>query len=135
MTTTFLNPCRGRRALFGATLATALLAALPDAVDLVGRQSIPVAAAILRRAALFVGNDSGLMHLAGSAGAPTIGLFGPTPSAEYAPAGPRTLAVVGPSAAMEAITVEAVRQAVDHLMERTGPPGAPAIELWPAREA
>ncbi len=29
MTTTFLNPCRGRRALFGATLATAWLAALP----------------------------------------------------------------------------------------------------------
>ena len=29
MTTTFLNPCRGRRALLGATLATALLAALP----------------------------------------------------------------------------------------------------------
>jgi len=29
MNTTFLNPCRGRRALFGATLAAALLAALP----------------------------------------------------------------------------------------------------------
>ena len=29
MTTTLLNPCRGRRALLGATLATALLAALP----------------------------------------------------------------------------------------------------------
>ena len=29
MTTTFLNPCHGRRALLGATLATALLAALP----------------------------------------------------------------------------------------------------------
>jgi len=116
-------------------MATPLLAALPDAVDLVGRVTIPVAAAILRRAALFVGNDSGLMHLAGSAGAPTIGLFGPTPSAEYAPAGPHTLAVVGPSASMEAISVAAVARAVDHLLARAEPIPPPGIELFPVGEA
>jgi ADP-heptose:LPS heptosyltransferase len=70
-----------------------VLAALPEAVDLVGRLSLPEAAACLARCTIFVGNDSGLMHLAASAGAPTLGLFGPTPASEYAPAG-RCSAVV-----------------------------------------
>jgi len=110
-------------------MASGLLGRLPGAVDLVGRLSIPVAAAVLRRASLFVGNDSGLMHLAASAGAPTIGLFGPTPAPEYAPAGRRALAVVGPSRAMEAITVDAVRQAVDHLLGCSAPPGTALFRI------
>jgi len=71
-------------------LAAPVLAALPDAVDLTGRLSLPEASACLSRCALFVGNDSGLMHLAAAAGAPTLGLFGPTSAAEYAPAGHRS---------------------------------------------
>ena len=70
-------------------MAAPVLAGLPDAVDLCGRTTLAEAAACLERAALFVGNDSGLMHLAAAAGAPTLGLFGPTPAAEYAPAGRR----------------------------------------------
>ncbi len=89
-------------------LAAPLLAALPEAIDLAGRLSLPEAAAALARAALFVGNDSGLMHIAAAAGTPTIGLFGPTPADEYAPAGPTALAVRSPTARMEDITVEAV---------------------------
>jgi ADP-heptose:LPS heptosyltransferase len=49
---------------------------------------------VLARAAIFIGNDSGLMHLAAAAGAPTLGLFGPTPSDEYGPAGPKAQAVL-----------------------------------------
>ena len=56
-------------------------------IDLVGAGSVTVAAACLQRAALFVGNDSGLMHLA-AAGTPTLGLFGPSPDRRYAPWGP-----------------------------------------------
>jgi ADP-heptose:LPS heptosyltransferase len=67
--------------------AQAVLDGLPDAIDLVGRLELPQAAACLKRCALFVGNDSGLMHLAAAAGVPTLGLFGPTPATEYAPAG------------------------------------------------
>ena len=73
-------------------MAAPLLQALPDAIDLVGWLSVPEAAACLARAALFVGNDSGLMHLAAAAGAPTLGLFGPTDAAEYAPSGRRAAA-------------------------------------------
>jgi ADP-heptose:LPS heptosyltransferase len=82
-----------RAAVFGGggaqehELARPVLEALPDAIDLVGRLELPQAAACLARCALFVGNDSGLMHLAASAGAPTLGLFGPTPAEEYAPSG------------------------------------------------
>ena len=34
--------------------------------------------ALLAEAALFVGNDSGVSHLAAACGAPTLALFGPT---------------------------------------------------------
>jgi len=77
-------------------MAAPVLAALPDAVDLTGRLSLPEASACLSRCALFVGNDSGLMHLAAAAGTPTLGLFGPTPAAEYAPAGRRTAVALAP---------------------------------------
>jgi lipopolysaccharide export system permease protein len=72
--------------------AAPLLAAVPEArrLDLVGKVDLLTAAAVLRRAALFIGNDTGLMHIAAAAGTPTIGLFGPTQSAQYAPWGART---------------------------------------------
>ena len=77
-------------------MAAPVLAAFPDAIDLVGRLSLPEASACLSRCALFVGNDSGLMHLAAAAGTPTLGLFGPTPSAEYGPAGRCTAIAIAP---------------------------------------
>ena len=56
-------------------------------IDLVGRTDLLTAAAVLRRAALFIGNDTGLMHIAAASGVPTLGLFGPSPVAQYAPWG------------------------------------------------
>ena len=50
--------------------------------------ALPATAAVFRRSRLFVGNDSGLMHLAAAAGTPTLGLFGPTDDRLYAPWGP-----------------------------------------------
>jgi ADP-heptose:LPS heptosyltransferase len=70
--------------------AAPVLAALPEAIDLAGHLTLPEASACLARCALFVGNDSGLMHLAAATGTPTLGLFGPTPASEYAPVGRRT---------------------------------------------
>ncbi len=71
--------------------AAPVIAALPAdrVVDFVGKLDLLTAGAILRNAALFVGNDTGLMHLAAAAGAPTLGLFGPSNVREYAPWGPR----------------------------------------------
>ena len=73
-----------------------LLAALPPAriIDLVGRTDLLTAAAVLRRCVLFIGNDTGLMHLAAASGTPTLGLFGPSPVERYAPWGRCTAVVV-----------------------------------------
>lgn len=59
-------------------LVSPLLTALPGAIDLCGKLSLPEAASCIQRCVLYVGNDSGLMHLAAAAGAPTIGLCGAT---------------------------------------------------------
>jgi ADP-heptose:LPS heptosyltransferase len=65
-------------------------------IDLVGQVDLLTAYACLKRARLFVGNDSGLMHLAAAAGAPTLGLFGPSDDRLYAPFGPLARALRGP---------------------------------------
>jgi heptosyltransferase-3 len=57
-------------------------------IDLVGKTDLLTAAAALRRSALFIGNDTGLMHIAAASGTPTLGLFGPSPVEQYAPWGP-----------------------------------------------
>jgi ADP-heptose:LPS heptosyltransferase len=95
-------------------MAAPLLAALPQALDLVGTLSLPEVAAVLQRSALFIGNDSGLMHLSAAAGAPTIGLFGPTDAATYGPVGRCATAVV--AASMDGITVDQVVQAAKTLL-------------------
>ncbi len=82
------GPGDGERAM-----AAPVLQALPGALDLVGTLALPEVAAVLKRAALFIGNDSGLMHLSAAAGARTIGLFGRSSAAEYGPSGPRAVAV------------------------------------------
>jgi ADP-heptose:LPS heptosyltransferase len=51
--------------------------------------SILEAAHILRRATLYVGNDSGITHLAAALGVPVIALFGPTDPRRWAPRGDR----------------------------------------------
>jgi heptosyltransferase III len=73
-------------------LAKPVLAAFPSTrrIDLVGRVDLLTAAAVLRRCAMFIGNDTGLMHIAAASGPPTLGLFGPSPAAQYAPWGPQT---------------------------------------------
>ncbi len=88
-----------RIALFGgpgdaAISRAAAVGLAPDRVfDLTGRLDLPAVGACLKRARLFVGNDSGLMHMAAAAGAPTIGLFGPTDERLYGPWGAACRAV------------------------------------------
>lgn len=45
-------------------------------IDVIAKGPPLLGAAVLRRAALYVGNDSGLTHAAAAAGAPTLALFG-----------------------------------------------------------
>ncbi len=75
-----------------------LLAALPkeQTIDQVGKLDLLSAYVCLEKAALYVGNDSGLMHLAAAAGVPTLGLFGPSNEALYGPWGDNAAFVRGP---------------------------------------
>ncbi len=132
-----------RVALLGAgherAQAEPLIGALPGGrvLDLVGAVDLPGAAACLKRCRLFVGNDSGLMHLAAAAGAPTLGLFGPSEARRYAPWGPRAAFVrseesyaelfrrrAPPGQAqetlMDGLSVEAALAAATELLGRTG---------------
>ncbi len=54
---------------------------------------LPVLAAALAKTRLYVGNDSGLMHMAAAVSTPTVGLFGPSRDEHYAPWGPNTRVV------------------------------------------
>ena len=65
-------------------------------IDLVGRIDLLTAFACLKRAAMFVGNDSGLMHIAAASGCPTLGLFGPSRDVHYAPFGAKCASVRTP---------------------------------------
>jgi ADP-heptose:LPS heptosyltransferase len=64
---------------------------------------LPTTAAVFSRCQLFVGNDSGLMHLASAAGAPTVGLFGPSDERLYAPRGPSSRVVRTPESFAELV--------------------------------
>ena len=107
-------------------LAQGLLDRLDDAVDLRGRLTLSEVAACLGRCRLYVGNDSGLMHLSAATGIPTLGLFGPSRASEYAPVGPRAAFVVAPGpegrAPIDGLTVEAVAAAALALLSEH-PPG------------
>lgn len=48
---------------------------------------LPIVAAIAAQARLFIGNDSGVSHLAAAAGAPGLAIFGPTDPARWRPLG------------------------------------------------
>lgn len=53
--------------------------------EIFGTESLLTVMACLERADLYLGNDSGLMHMAAASGCPTIGLFGPSRDEHYRP--------------------------------------------------
>jgi ADP-heptose:LPS heptosyltransferase len=71
-------------------------------------------------ARLYIGNDSGITHLAAAAGAPVIALFGPTDPAVWAPRGERVCVVATPARGepMASITVERVLAAAETMLRQ-----------------
>ena len=57
--------------------------------NLAGKISIPAVAAILSKASLAIGNDGGIIHVAGAVGCPLVAIMPNTPSS-YRPAGRKT---------------------------------------------
>jgi len=62
-------------------------AALGETLPVVRGESIPMLAARFARAALYIGNDTGPLHLAGATGCPTVGIYGWTDPMEWRPVG------------------------------------------------
>ncbi len=111
--------------------ADSVLAAQPgDVLNLAGRTTLRDVVAILDRAAVAIGPDTGLMHIAAALETPVISLFGPTSPARSAPYGSEPLVVRGdmPCApcyvrrcpigqlCMHAVTPEAVLSRVEEVV-------------------
>ncbi len=92
----------------------------------------------IRRCDMFIGNDSGLMHLSAATEVPTLGLFGPTRDWHYRPWGPHSAVVRTRESydelvhapgfdhrrtgtLMDGLSVEAVADAADGLWRRSRP--------------
>jgi ADP-heptose:LPS heptosyltransferase len=105
--------------------------------DLTGTLDFGAWQAIARRAALYIGNDTGMTHCALAGGAPTLCIFGPTDARQYGLYGGRGMNVsgrmpwspcfrrgrlactCGTIRCMEAVTVAAVRDAAERLIGAT----------------
>jgi ADP-heptose:LPS heptosyltransferase len=95
--------------------------------DVVGRRQfinltedvdLLTAFACLKRARLFIGNDSGTMHMAAAAGVPTVGVFGPSDEQLYGPWGQDTRVARGPRTYEQIKAVDpGFGQALCHMMD------------------
>jgi heptosyltransferase-2 len=80
--------------LFGTAAETPVTAAIASAmkrppIDLAGKTAIAELPALLSQCHLFIGNDSGAMHVAAAVGLPVVAVFGPTDPDGTAPVTPR----------------------------------------------
>ncbi len=78
---------------------------------------LPVLAARLARCRLYVGNDSGVTHLAAATGCPTVALFGESDPLVWAPRGERVRVVSSGCRGMDAIGVTDVFSACSDFLE------------------
>ena len=84
--------------LFGTPSELAVSTAIQSglarpALDLTGKTDIADLPALLSRCHLFLGNDSGAMHVAAAVGLPVIAIFGPTDPFGTAPVTPHAVIV------------------------------------------
>lgn len=62
-------------------------------LNLAGRTTLPVTAAIIEQSLLLVSGDSGVLHVAVGLGVPTVSLFGPGRARKWAPRGERHIVI------------------------------------------
>lgn len=80
--------------LFGTSTEAAVSSAIAAGmrrppIDLTGKTSIAELPALLSQCHVFIGNDSGAMHVAAAVGLPVVAVFGPTDPFGTAPVTPR----------------------------------------------
>jgi heptosyltransferase-2 len=62
-------------------------------IDIAGKTNLKEAIALISRCALFLSNDSGLMHIAGALGIPTVAIFGSTNPVTTSPVGEKSIVI------------------------------------------
>jgi predicted lipopolysaccharide heptosyltransferase III len=110
-------------------------AAKNQPISLAGQVTLKQFAGIVKRARLFIGNDSGAMHIASAIGTPVVALFGPSNPEEWGPRGSRVEVIYkgldcrrcyhptcerGEESCMRQIAVEDVFVAASRLMRELG---------------
>jgi ADP-heptose:LPS heptosyltransferase len=78
-------------------------------IDITGALSLRPMAAAMELAALYLGSDGGSMHLAATAGIPTVGLFGPGSYHVFRPVGRKTVGISHHFACSPCDQVECIR--------------------------
>ena len=76
------------------------------------RSPLALLAGVLSECAGFVGNDSGVTHLAAACGAPTVAVFGPTDPGIWGPRGEHVSVVRDPSGEVGRVGVDRVMEAL-----------------------
>ena len=87
-----------------------------DRVFPIRNETLPRLAAVLARCEVFLGNDSGISHLAAAVGTPTVAVFGPTDPVVWGPRGKRAI-VLGGGGDVSSVQVPEVLAALDELLE------------------
>jgi ADP-heptose:LPS heptosyltransferase len=87
-------------------------------IDLTGLDEPLLVYACLARARLFIGGDSEWMHMAAAAGAPTLGLFGPSDEQIAGPWGDKARVVRGPRLFEQFVVLDPhLNQALGHMTD------------------
>ena len=77
-------------------------------VDLTGATSLRETMGVLSHLSLFVGNDTGVNHIAAGLGVPTLALFGPTCADKWGNLGPASTVIHAPGGVISRLETEAV---------------------------
>jgi heptosyltransferase I len=112
-------------------IGQAIVAGAEGHAQLAPKTTLPELAALSRRAKMFIGSDTGPLHLAAAVGTPCVGLYGPWPATTNGPYGSAHLAVQKMTLEgstherrhaspryMEAIDVDSVCEACDQILRR-----------------
>lgn len=75
--------------------------------------SVREAAQILAAADGYIGNDSGISHLAAAVGARAIALFGPSRADLWSPRGPRVTVLQAPDGVLDQLSIDTVIEALN----------------------
>lgn len=80
----------------------------PQPVDMTGATGLRDTMGVLTHLSLFVGNDTGVNHIAASLGVPTVGLFGPTLAQKWGNVSPRNRVLAAPDGDLTRLEIRPV---------------------------